>query len=120
MQMALHEVDPADLLRLTLQAVHERSPPVGHCHIAFRAGLLMRTDGKLKADTRKGQVAILESDDGFNSVQWFERMPVESGSQTFALKKEPEVDQLIFESEARVEWVDQSRRILRIFFPEVS
>lgn len=118
--MALNKHSPVNLLEETLRRDRVNEPSVGHCHISFRAGQLNKLDGKLKADTRKGQVALLESDDGFVSVQWFERISTDGNADHFTLGDSPEVEQLVFQSEAKMEWVNQGRRILKVAFPDVS
>lgn len=76
--------------------------------------------GKLVADARKGQVALVESDDGFIAVQWFERVHADGIADQFTLAASPEVEQLVFQSEAKMDWVNQGRRILKLSFPDVS
>jgi hypothetical protein len=116
--MALNSLSPVNLLQDTLRRERVVDPSVGYCHISFRAGLLNRKDGKLKADPRKGQVALVESDDGFIAVQWFAR--VNTDGEQFRLENSPEVEQLVFQSEANMEWVNKDRRILKLSFPDVS
>lgn len=117
--MSWKSLNPTHLLQETLRNDRVSSPAVGHCHISFRAGQLNRKDGKLKADPRKGQVALVESDDGLIAVQWFERIAVEGDANQFKLGDSPEVEQLVFESEAKMEWVNQERRVLKLCFPDV-
>lgn len=118
--MALNTLNPVNLLQETLRRDRVNDPSVGHCHISFRAGLLRKQEGKLKADTRKGQVALLESEDGFVSVQWCERVSADGNPDQFTLGDNIEVEQLVFQCEATMEWVNQSRRILKLSFPDVS
>ena len=118
--MALNTLNPVNLLQETLRRDRVNDPSVGHCHISFRAGLLRKLEGKLKADTRKGQLALVESEDGFVSVQWYERICADGNPDQFTLGDSTEVEQLVFQCEATMEWVNQGRRILKLSFPDVS
>ena len=109
--MALQRIPCKDLLTVTVrQPLLEQLPPVGHCYISFRAGLLTKQDGKMRADKRKGQVGIIMNADGCVALQWYERLPAEADA--FTLADEPEVDQIIFEFEGQFEWLNRQKRLL--------
>ena len=116
--MALRRIPCKDLLNVTVrQPLSDQLPPIGHCYISYRAGLLTKQDGKMKADKRKGQVAIVRNSDGCVALQWFERLAGEGDA--FTLPEEAEIDQIIFEFEGKFEWVSKEKRILAMKFKEV-
>ena len=117
--MALSRIPVADLFRVTVKQPLQELPPKGFCYISFRAGCLGRKEGKLVADKRKGQVAIVRSDDGSVVLQWFERIAKEDGAAEFRLADEPETDRVLQERAVAFEWFKKDRRILKVEFKHV-
>lgn len=88
----------------------------GHCHVNFKAGRMHRKEGKLSADRRKGQLAIVQEDDDYVTLKWHERETIDPANGGIKLSLEAEVDQLIFPSEAIFDWVSKERRVIRVSF----
>lgn len=65
------------------------------------------------------QVLVLQTEEaGLINVQWCER-DVDPTSGASTLHRSPVIDQIICEGEAKVDWVNKERRVLRIVFSEV-
>jgi hypothetical protein len=118
--MALRRVPAPDLFRVTIRQPLQDFPPKGFCYISFRAGQLHRREGKLAADKRKGQVAIIRNDQGCTELHWYTRIFAEgSGPEEFTLADEPEVEEPLLEFGATFEWFRKDRRILKLVFKDV-
>jgi hypothetical protein len=53
-------------------------------------------------------------------LQWFERVFADgAGPEEFKLADEPEVVELLFEHQARCEWLKKDRRVLKVAFKDV-
>lgn len=109
----LRRIPAPDLFRLTLKQPLIDLPPKGHCFISFRAGLLARKGGKLSADKRKGQVALVKTDQGITAIQWFERVPGSGGVDDFTLPEEHELEEVLPEFSASFEWFNECCAVVR-------
>jgi hypothetical protein len=115
--MSLRRIPAPDLLRVTIKQPIQELPPAGHCYISFRAGLLNKRDGKLTADRRKGQVAIMRSAEGFLSLQWYERIcPDRSSQESFTLAEDAELDMILEERGVVFEWFKKDKRTIKAAF----
>ena len=117
--MALRRIPAPDLFKATVRQPLVELPQKGHCYISFRAGFLSKKDGKLSADKRKGQVAIVRNDSGGILLQWFERIFHGEGAEQFALAEEPEFEHLLPELGVTVEWFKKDKRVLKATFKNV-
>jgi hypothetical protein len=119
--MALRRIPAPDLFKVTVRQPLQELPPKGFCYISFRAGIMRKTaEGKLTADKRKGQVAIVKDDSGCTALQWYERVFAEGAdAESFTLAAEAEVEELLFEHQASCEWLKKDKRVLKVTFKDV-
>lgn len=117
--MALRRIPAADLFKTTVRQPLVDLPQKGHCYISFRAGFLSKKDGKLSADKRKGQVAIVRTDSGGILLQWFERVFHGDGAEQFSLLEEAEFEHLLPELGVTFEWFKKDKRVLKAVFKNV-
>ena len=118
--MALRRIPAPDLFRVTIRQPLQDMPPKGICYISFRAGMMHREDGKLKADKRKGQVAVVRNDQGAVAVQWFERVFTDgAAAESFTLAEESELDEVLLEHRTHFEWLNKDRRVLKVVTKDV-
>jgi hypothetical protein len=117
--MSLRRIPAPDLLRVTIKQPLQDLPPAGHCYISFRAGLLHRRDGKLTADRRKGQLAVIKSAEGFVVLQWYERKFQGDSPENFVLAEEAELESILEELSVTFEWFKKDNRTLKVVFRDV-